>query len=156
MNSAYHARKEVDQLLDGLFTNNWSSPFEEMGKKWKNAALLPRSDISETKASYDIAMELPGMTDADIDISIDGDILTVKGEKRSTETKEKKNYHYSERSYGSFERSVKLPHNAIAEGISATFNDGVLEIKISKKVIATTPPKKISLSKKKTVKSKKK
>ena len=148
LTEAYNARNEIDQLIDGLFRDNWMFPFRgDAEKRLGQASIMPRSDISETKQSFEISMELPGLRESDVDISIDGNVLTVKGEKKHEEKQEKKDYFYSERSYGAFERSVRLPDSAKVDAISATFNNGVLEIKIPKKAIASSGPKKIQLSK---------
>ena len=137
-----------DNLLDNLFGSSWLTPFESIGKQWKVPSLSPLSDISETKSSYQISVELPGLKEEDIDINLDGDILHIKGEKKLEETKEERNYYYSERSYGSFERSIKLPENAKVEDISAVFNHGVLSISIPKKSKTPSAAKRVPINKK--------
>lgn len=97
------------------------------------AAGLPAVDVTEQAESYTIAAELPGMTEADIEISVTGDLLTLKGEKRQeTETREQ-DYHLSERSYGTFRRSFRLPEGLDRDKIAASFANGVLTVTLPKR-----------------------
>jgi HSP20 family protein len=135
--------EELQRKFDD-FWPLWSSwrrfPFET--KEW-----IPAIDLYEKDDSYTAKVELPGMKEEDVDISVIGDRLTIKGEKKAeTEIKEE-NYHRSERSYGSFFRSIDLPSDANTDKIEASFEDGILEVSIPKS--ATVKPKKITVSSKK-------
>ncbi len=93
----------------------------------------PLVDIHETKEGFQLMVELPGVKQEDIQVSIEGDTLTLTGErKRETEVKEDQ-YHRIERSYGRFERSILLPSVVDAGRVKATYRDGVLEIQLPKK-----------------------
>jgi HSP20 family protein len=108
---------------------------------------VPAIDMYEQDDKYVVKAELPGMKEEDVDVSISGDRLTIKGEKKTeTEVKEE-NYYRSERSYGSFFRSIDLPSDADPEKIDASYDDGVLEVTIPK--TAAVKPKKIAVSAKK-------
>lgn len=93
---------------------------------------VPSIDISETDDQFLISAELPGMNKEDITISLDNSRLAISGE-RSFENEEKgKTYHRVETKYGSFERSFQLPDNVDEESISATYENGLLNITIDK------------------------
>ena len=93
----------------------------------------PRVDISEDNAQYHVKMNLPGVTKEDVKISMDGNLLTVSGERRKEEEKKDAKYHLIESSYGTFERAFTLPDNADADSIEAELTDGVLHVSVAKK-----------------------
>jgi HSP20 family protein len=93
----------------------------------------PLVDIHETKDSFLLMAELPGVKQEDVEVSVEGDTLTLKGErKREAEVKEDQ-YHRIERSYGRFERSILLPSVVDPNRVKATYRDGVLEVQLPKK-----------------------
>ena len=92
----------------------------------------PRSEASTAEGSYDITMELPGVTSGNIDVSVHDGNLTIKGEKRSEHEEKGRTYFFSEREYGAFQRSFRLPADAQAENITADFKNGILTVKVPK------------------------
>lgn len=94
----------------------------------------PTVDVSETDGEFTVTAELPGVAEADMQLSLNDNILTIKGEKKQEETKEDKEKHYRlvERSYGSFQRSIPLPFAADPDKVQASFKDGVLKVTIPK------------------------
>ena len=96
------------------------------------ALTMPAVDVVERAREYKITAELPGMDRKDIDLTVSDDVLTIKGEKRSVEKKQSKSVHLSERRYGAFERSFRMPDGASSEGIDASFRQGVLTITLPK------------------------
>ncbi|RLC62978.1 MAG: Hsp20/alpha crystallin family protein, partial [Chloroflexi bacterium] len=102
---------------------------------------------------YVIKAEIPGVKDKDIDVSVEGDTLTIKGEKKAESEVKEENYHRSERYYGSFFRSIPLPSTGDAEKMEASYEDGVLEVSLPK--AAEVKPKKIPVSTKKKEKASK-
>jgi HSP20 family protein len=88
----------------------------------------PAMDVAETEGEVVVKAEVPGIDPKEIDISLSGDVLTVKGEKKSEREEKKENYHLVERSYGSFLRSVTLPAAVNADKIEAHYEKGVLTI----------------------------
>lgn len=94
----------------------------------------PEADVMETESEIEVHLEMPGMKSDEIDIDLENNILTISGEKRQdrTESDEKNTWHLSERRYGKFSRSFVLPRDVNADGISATFEDGVLRVVIPK------------------------
>ena len=99
----------------------------------------PQSDAAATEAQYEINLELPGVSENDIKIEVNENNLTVQGEKRTQREEEGKTYFFSERTFGSFQRSFRLPPTVDADEITAQFKDGVLNIRVPK---LGSPPEK--------------
>lgn len=97
----------------------------------------PRSEASAVQDCYEISLELPGVNADDIDVSVENGHLTVKGEKRFEREEKGRTYFFSEREYGAFQRSFRLPADAQAGDITADFKNGVLALKVPK----AGPPK---------------
>ncbi len=106
----------------------------------------PRSEASASPDFYQIDMELPGVKAKDIDVSIQDDSLVVKGEKRFKREKAGRTYYFTEREYGSFQRTFRLPADAANDNIDADFADGVLTIRVAKKAPKKSSEKKIKIS----------
>lgn len=125
-------QREVDRLFDD-FTRGFG-PLANGG----NDSLMPNMDISETDKEFVITAELPGLERKDVDISLEDNVLTIRGEKKeeiSPDDKEKdknKNVHVSERSYGIFYRVLALPMKVDPGAVQATMSNGVLKITIPK------------------------
>ena len=131
--------REIDRLFDE-FTRG---TLEAAGPAQVN--LVPSMDVTETDKEIVIAAEMPGLERKDVDISIEDDVLTIRGEKK-VETKKDdkdKNYHISERSYGMFYRALQLPPGVDPSKVQATVSNGVLKITIPKP--ARSEPKKIEV-----------
>jgi HSP20 family protein len=97
-----------------------------------SGAIAPAIDLDDTEKELVVTAELPGVSDKDIEVSLAGDVLTIKGEKK-TETEQKKgNATYTERRYGSFSRSLRLPFEVKDEQVDAAFKDGVLTVRLPK------------------------
>ena len=89
---------------------------------------MPSVDVSETKTELKVRAELPGMTHDDIELNLQDNVLTLKGEKKQEKKEEKEDYHRTECCYGSFTRSFTLPACVDQDNVQATFKDGILEI----------------------------
>jgi len=122
-------------------------PLEERG--W-----VPAIEVFEKEDKYVVKAELPGMKEEDIDVSVVGDTLTIKGERKAESEVKEEDYYCCERSYGSFFRSMALPSNVDAKKVEASYEGGVLEVSLPK--AAEVKPKKISVSAKKKGSTKKK
>lgn len=117
-------RRESGRLLDRFF----GSPFFDI----RQTHLVPPLEVTEDKDNYLVKMELPGVEEKDVSITLTDGTLTIKGEKR-TEKEEKNDMCYcSERSYGSFQRSVELPSTIDTEKVKAHYDKGVLEVRLPK------------------------
>ena len=114
---------EINRLFDNLFGR--SAP--TVGRKW-----TPPVDMYATKDDLVLTLELPGVTERDVSVSITDDLLTVKGERRFENQVKEQDLLHVERSYGKFERLVQLPMPVQADRVKATYGDGILEIKLPK------------------------
>ena len=94
---------------------------------------LPPVDIAEDKERIVLTAELPGMSEKDIDIQMEGAVLTIRGERKFENEKNDRNFHRVERSYGQFVRSFTLPNNVDRDRIQAEFRDGLLHIELPKR-----------------------
>ena len=118
-------RKEMDRLWDRF---GGETPLTKtFGKSWS-----PSVDISETKNSLVVKADLPGLEAEDVNVSISGDVLTIKGEKKLEEEEKDEHYHCVERYSGSFQRVFQLPSGVKTDQIEATFDKGVLKVTLPK------------------------
>jgi HSP20 family protein len=127
---------EVSQLLDSFFGRPATVAIGE--RMW-----APLADMYETKDDLFVTLELPGVREKDVSVSITGDMLTVKGERRCERDLKDEGYYRLERVYGKFERSIPLPIPVQAEKVKATYRDGVLEIRMPK--VEEVKPKEIKI-----------
>lgn len=118
------------------YGDNWwggfFDPLRQMASKVADF-FAPSAEAAGDENTYEISIELPGVAEKDISVSIEHGTLMVSGEKHVQRTEEGKTYFFSERSYGRFQRSFRLPTDADQDKIDATYKDGVLCIKIAKK-----------------------
>jgi HSP20 family protein len=116
------------------------APMPVMRADWR-----PAIDVKETETGLTVTAELPGMTEQDVELSVDDDVLTIKGEKKSESTKDEKGWHVQERSYGSFVRTLQLPFSPKAEDVTAEFAKGVLSVTVPKPPEAAKPASRIEI-----------
>ena len=93
---------------------------------------VPSMDLAETETHFVLRADLPGLSEEDVSIELDDNVLTVAGERKSEHEEKQEGYYRVERSFGQFRRSLTLPEGVDAEGIAATFDKGVLEIRVPK------------------------
>jgi len=120
-------RREMDRLWDDYFGSG------RRGLQPLQAAFAPAVDVKETAEAVVVKAEVPGMDAKDINISVTGEVLTIKGEKKSEREEKEQNYHLVERSYGSFSRSLVLPAAVDLDNINAKYDKGVLTVTCPKK-----------------------
>ncbi|MBN2042073.1 MAG: Hsp20/alpha crystallin family protein [Spirochaetes bacterium] len=128
--------KDFDRLFDDFFLFKPTSLFEN---KWN-----PVIDVEEDKKAIHVTAELPGIDEKDLDVTIEKDHLVLSGEKKEEKEEKTENSLYSERTYGSFHRSIALPKGINTEKIKASYKKGVLKIDIPKE--GAEEPKKITIS----------
>lgn len=130
-------RSEMDRLFDEFFG---VTPARREG-----AASLwaPAMDVREDKDNFYIEAELPGLKKEEIQLEYSNNVLMIKGERKFERKQDSENYHFVERSYGTFYRSFSLPKNVDGEHISAQYKDGVLHLSIPKK--EEVKPKKVEI-----------
>jgi len=142
-------REQIDRLMDefdrGFFPSRWfeSTPFAKFTSEI--GAIIPAVDVVDEEKAYRVTVELPGLSDKDIEVTKDGDLLTIKGEKKEEHEEKEKGYFLSERSYGSFQRSLRLPDGIDDAKIEAKFENGVLTVVLPKTPEAVSKPKKIAI-----------
>ena len=143
-------RSEMDRLFD-RFGSGFGFPslrrMFDIEPAWRSSFSfsMPAIDMSEDEKAYKISAELPGIDGKDIDVSLSGDMLVLKGEKRQEKEEKQKNYHFSERAYGSFQRAFDLPASVDRNRVSADFSKGVLTITLPKTAESQKPQKKIDV-----------
>jgi HSP20 family protein len=118
-------QREMDRMFDVF------GPVQT-GAATDNGQFRPALDISETKDALDITAELPGVDSKDASVTLAGDLLTVRGEKKAEREEKDKDWHLVERSYGSFVRTMRLPFTTDPGLVEARFDKGVLMIHIPK------------------------
>jgi len=136
-------QREMNRLFEDVFHSDFALP--TTGGNGDAALLMPRLEVRETDQELRVIAELPGVAEKDIDVALDDDVLTIRGEKK-VETKKDdkdKNYHITERSYGMFYRALQLPPGVEPSKVQATMSNGVLKITIPKP--ARSEPKKIEV-----------
>lgn len=121
-------RREVDRMFDAFFDGAGLKPLA--ASSW--TALTPAIDVSETDKDVLVTVEMPGVDEKDIDVTLSGDLLTIKGEKKLEHEQKNGGYSYTERRYGSFTRSIRLPFEAADEDVDARYDKGVLTIRVPK------------------------
>jgi HSP20 family protein len=105
---------------------------------------LLAAETWETAKSVVIRVEIPGMDEGELDIDVNGNVLRIRGEKRSGATQQRRRYHLMERAYGHFERSIPLPHGVDAEKAEVSYRNGVLTAILPK--TETLPPRRLTIS----------
>lgn len=117
-------REDFDSMLKDFF--------RDFGTSSSRPGVFPLMDVREDSEKYTVAVEVPGMTRDDINLSIQDDQLVVEGEKKEEEKEEDESYLRVERSYGRFRRRLRLPGDVDQEKVDAKYKDGVLNIHLPK------------------------
>jgi HSP20 family protein len=115
--------KRFSDIMDEFFSDAVAT---------RQNTFAPSIDISETDKQYMIDVEVPGMKKDDIDLNIENNTLTISGERKFEKKEDNKQYHRVESHYGSFSRSFTLPDNVKVDSISASYNNGILNITVDK------------------------
>ena len=129
----------VEKSHTGGFWPSLYDPFRQAGSRLAEW-IAPASEASVKGDAYRIAVELPGVAEEDIDLSVHDGVMTLKGEKRTEREDEGETWFFSERSYGAFSRSFRLPPDADEGAVEADLKDGVLTVTVPKKA-PEAPPK---------------
>jgi HSP20 family protein len=123
--------RTLQDEVNRLFSTNITRAFGDEGIA--RGAWNPSVDIFENKDQIVLEAELPGMNREDFDLSVENNVITLRGERRFEKKDEGDNYHRVERSYGSFTRSFTLPQTVSAEGAQAEYRNGVLRVTLPKR-----------------------
>ncbi len=139
-------RSEIDRLFDDFTPTFWHRPFAGLPfEKAFSTIASPAVDLVEKNGGYEITAELPGIDAGNVDVKVANGILTIKGEKQESKEEKDKEYHLSERRYGTFQRSFQLPSSVDAARIEASFTNGVLTVKLPKSTEAQNNERKIAI-----------
>ena len=120
-------REAMDRLFDDAFTRPFSLT-REGGSTWSSPAI----DMYQTDNDVVVKADLPGIKADEVQINVNGDVLTIKGETKQQDEKKDKSWHIREHRWGAFERSIRLPGGVIADRANADFDNGVLTITLPK------------------------
>jgi len=132
--------RDVNRVFDDVLHG-----FGRVPRDLEPFALTPNLDICETDEALEIAVELPGVDDDDIDLEVKENGLIIKGEKKFEKEEKKRGYHVMERSYGSFMRTIPFDFTADPDKVEADFSKGVLRIKVLKPAEEITHTKKVEI-----------
>jgi HSP20 family protein len=123
--------RTLQEEVNRLFSTNLTRAFDDEGIA--RGTWAPSVDIYENKDQIVLEAELPGMNQEDFDLSVENNVITLRGERKFEKTEETDNYHRVERSYGAFTRSFTLPQTVSPEGATAEYNNGVLRVTLPKR-----------------------
>lgn len=145
-------RADMERMFEDFFSgvsSSWGGrkgavePFRTVERMFTGSA--PAVDLVEKENAYEMSAELPGLDDKDVRLSLKDDVLTLTGEKKEQTEEKKQGYHFSERRFGSFRRSFRLPDDVDQDKIEANFKKGVLTITLPKNPEAAKDEKKIEV-----------
>ena len=134
----------VQNEMNRLFNTFFDSPTPSGNGGTALRRWIPAMDVVETDDQYVLRADLPGMSESDVNVELDDNVLTISGERKSEHEERSKGFYRVERASGSFSRSVTLPEGVDAESIQANFDNGVLEIRIPKP--EQPKPRKVQIS----------
>jgi HSP20 family protein len=123
--------RKMNRLFDDVFRGAIGSSAPG-GAQQGGGMMAPHMDVSETDSEIRICAELPGVKEDDVEVTLDGDVLTIRGEKNFERKDEKENYHFVERTYGTFQRSIRIPDPVNPDEVKAAFHNGVLTVTLPK------------------------
>jgi HSP20 family protein len=120
-------------------------PFRNLGTRLAEW-LTPASEAASDEAAYRIAIELPGVEEKDITLTVENGVVQVKGEKRESREEKGETWYFSERQYGAFSRSFRLPQDADEGAVAASLKDGVLTVTVPRKAPAQPGTKTVPIA----------
>ena len=136
-------QREMNRLFEDFF-RGFGSP-ARYGEGAFGGVAAPRVDVSETETEYEVTAELPGLEEKDVEVLLDQNLLTLKGEKKAEREEKDKNYYLAERSFGAFRRTIPFPAEIDPDKVEASFKNGVLTVKLRKNERARTQAKRIQV-----------
>lgn len=128
----FSLQREMNRLFDDAWGRYGTAP-SGAGQS-QAAAIDAKMNVSETEKELRITAELPGVNEQDVEVTLEGDVLTIRGEKKLEQARggENEHFHFVERAYGTFQRSVQLPYPVKADDVRAEFHNGVLTLSLPK------------------------
>jgi HSP20 family protein len=137
-------RNEMDRVFE-RFESGWPRWPTLLGRG--SAITVPELDVREGTNAIVVEAELPGVDEKDVSVTLANGVLTIKGEKKQQNEEKGENYHLTERSFGSFERSIRLPETIDETKIDAKFDKGVLRVTAAKRPEAVKAERRIEVKK---------
>jgi HSP20 family protein len=142
-------RREIDRLFEDFRPGGWpafrQTGFDLAWPRPEAMRLAPATDMVEKDGGYEITAELPGLDEKDVEVKVGNGAVTIRGQKTESKEEQEKEYHLSERRFGSFQRSFRIPEGVDADRIDASFAKGVLTVTLPKSPAAQAQEKKISI-----------
>jgi HSP20 family protein len=138
-------RDEMDRVF-GRFERDWPFP-SVFGREGRRAVMMPELDVRESGDSITIEAELPGVEEKDVTVTLANGLLTIKGEKKQEKEEKSASYYITERSFGSFQRYLRLPDTVDDSKVEARFEKGVLKVTAAKKPEAVKAERRIEIKK---------
>lgn len=135
----------VEKSQSGLWPSLYD-PFRSFGQKVAEF-FSPASDAKLADETYSITMELPGVAEGDLELTVHDGVVTVQGEKKTEREEKGETWYFSERQYGAFSRSFRLPPDADEAGVDASLKDGVLTIRVPKSAPKAKGAKQVKIKK---------
>ena len=139
-------RGEMDRMFE-RFEHGWPRWPTVLGRGFERDVMVPELDVHDNGKQLTIEIDLPGVDEKDVTVTLANGMLTIKGEKKTEREEKKENYYMAERSYGAFERSLRLPDTIDENKLEAKFDKGVLKVIAQKKPEAVKVEKKIEIKK---------
>ena len=136
-----HLRSEMDHLFERFWRDPWNAGFGDLSTTVPGMTL--RMNVAESESDVTVTTELSGVDPKDVEIDVTDTLLTIRGEKKQEKEEKKRNYHYEERSFGSFHRSIQLPSSVDSSKVDASFKNGVLTVTLHKRPEAK--PKRVTV-----------
>lgn len=138
--------RQMNDLFDDFFGDFGLAPWSALERGLRDSGLVvPRFEVAETDDAVEVAAELPGLDEKDVQVTLDNGVLTVEGEKKAEREEKKRGVFLSERRYGRFQRSIALPSGIDESKVKATFKKGVLNISVPKTEDARTARRSIKI-----------
>lgn len=143
--SPFH--EEMDRLMNNVFGAQRMPLWPRAMAGIDKMSMMPSMDVEDTDQAYTISVELPGMAEDDVEVSVDDGLLVIAGEKRMGESRDEDNVYVSERRFGRVQRALRLPDGIDEEGIEAHVDKGVLTVVVPKTDEIPTPSRQIPVTK---------
>lgn len=138
-------REEMDRLFETFMGGAPALAGAMRSPSGLGSMVTPTIDVKESDAEIVVNADLPGIDEKDIALTLQNGVLTIRGEKKAEHRQEQENYHIMERSYGSFQRSIRLPEGIDEDNVEASFEKGVLTVKLAKRPELIKSQKKIEI-----------
>ncbi|MEA2211056.1 MAG: hypothetical protein QOF83_1004 [Solirubrobacteraceae bacterium] len=134
----------IQNEMNRLFNTFFDTPNAAQANGGTQRRWIPAMDLVESEGEFVLRADLPGLTESDVNIELEDNILSISGERKADEEFGKDGYYRFERSYGAFRRSLTLPEGVDPEGVKASFSHGVLEVRVPKP--EERKPRKVAIS----------